>query len=238
MNSKYISPFPTLNFPIYSDPQKQNNLIYEAWHADMCAWLDSYREDEFLSKPHINIYSGPDVLSAPELKQLHSESPIARIDKTDGQHSGTEHIEGDESIILADHPYILYAASSCDPKIPMGFTQFSLRIRYYDFKKAITVNCNLDRIYVSKDYRNLHVGAALVFATAEVVQKHCEDVLSQCKGMPDYCPPVDELEIYLYAELHSEGGENMVNLLNSELEIFMDEYEETHESHGIRFKGN
>ncbi|WP_415713379.1 GNAT family N-acetyltransferase [Maridesulfovibrio sp.] len=238
MNSKYISPFPTLNFPIYSGPNRTDNLIYEAWHEYMCLWLDSSRESEFITKPHINIYSGAEGFPTQALAKLHSESPIARIDGTERESSGTEHWEDyDDVVVLAEHPYILYATSAADNQTPIGFIQFNVSIRYYPLEKDISVYCYIERIYVAKEKRRQHAGAALIFATAEIIQKHSEEVLSQCKIMPESCPPVEELEIYLYAELHSEEGENMVNLLNSELEVFIDDYKMEHGDEQIKIKG-
>ncbi len=240
MNSKYISPFPTLNFPCIFDTSNSDNLVYEAWHEDMCCWLDSSREEEFKNKPNINIYNGPVGLSKRELTELHNESPIARIDASEAEtvYTGTEHWEDHENtVVLAEHPYIHYAASAVDNTIPIGFIQFNLSIRYYDFEKSISINCSIERIYAAKKNRCQHVGAALIFATAEVVQKHCEEVLSQCKLMPKSYPTVEALEIYLYAELHSKEGENMLYLLNSQLEVFKDDFEIENEGEKIRIKG-
>ncbi len=235
MNSKYVSPFPTLNFPSLSS-DNSDNLIYEACHDEMCSWLDSEREDEFLNKPHINIYSGADIFSGQNLDKLHSETPLAQFDETKKISSGTNHYEEAGSIILANHPYILYAAPSLGCKIPIGFTQFSILIQYFEFDKSIRVGCLLDKIYVADVYKGQHVGAALVLATSEVIQRHCSEVISQCKLMPTSCPSVGGTELYIYAELHSEGGESMVHLLNSQLDVFMDDYNDEHQGETIRIK--
>lgn len=238
MNDMYTSPFPTLNFPSFASTNQSENLAYEARHEDMCWWLDSSRREEFQNQPHINIYSGNGGLSDQDQAKLHSESPIAQIDEAAREPSGTEHWEdSDNVIVLAEHPYILYATSAENNKIPIGFIQFNLSIRYYDVEKSISVNCNIERIYAAKKNRRQHVGAALIFATAEVIQKHCEDVLSQCKFMPKSYPTVEALDIYIYAELHSEEGENMMSLLNSQLEIFKDDFEMESEGDKIKIKG-
>ncbi|OEU69626.1 MAG: hypothetical protein BA863_01700 [Desulfovibrio sp. S3730MH75] len=238
MNSKYVSPFPTLNFPSLASTNKPNNLVHEAHHEDMNWWLDSSREDEFKNCPHINIYSGSSCFLDQKLKKLHTESPIARLDETAGESSRTEHWEDyDNVVVLAEHPYLLYASSTTNNKIPIGFIQFNLSIRYYDFEKTISVICNIERIYAAKKNRCQHVGAALIFATAEVVQKHCEDILSQCNIMPKSYPTIEALEITLYAELHSKEGENMLLLLNSKLELFKDDFEMENEGGKVRIKG-